>query len=323
MTSEMINGEVVKRFIRLLSSGRMAHAYLFSGPPGIGKSQTALAVAKLLNCTERLAGNSETFCGQCGICAKIDSGNHPDILIVDKKEEEETIKIAQVRELISRLQMRAFEASQKICIIKNIECLSDDASNALLKTLEEPVKDTLLILTTAVPEENLKTVVSRCHQVKFYPLSSRAVKADLLAGGVDAASAHCLGHFAEGCAGKARQLYEEGFMRRKNEVIDNIVFRENSEQYLKKILGDKLQTKEALGVLVAWFRDLIILKSGGDREHLVHLDRYDELSKLEKKYSIDKINGMIDEAVLAMKQLGENLNIKIPFILLREKIWVR
>lgn len=316
----LINQDIVRRFVRLLDSGRMAHAYLFSGPAEIGKSPTALAVAKLVNCLDR----KETFCDKCSSCLKINSGNHPDVFIVEKMEEEDTIKIAQVRELINRLQMRSFEAAKKVCIIKNVECLTTDAANALLKTLEEPTKDSLLILTTAVPEENLRTIVSRCHQVKFYPLSTRRVKESLVAtDGVDPVSAHCLGHFSEGCLGKARQLYQEGFMKRKNEVIDNIVLRENNEQYLKKILGDKLEAKEALSVLVTWFRDLIILKSGGERGHLVHVDRYDELSKLERSYSIDKINGIIEEAVLAMKFLGENLNIKVPFVLLREKIWVR
>lgn len=315
------NEDILNRFQRLLTTGRMAHAYLFSGPVEIGKTQTALAVAKLLNCTGEHEGR--LFCDQCPACLKINHRNHPDILVIDREEDEETVKISQVRDLIGRLQMRAFDAKQKVCIIRNIECLSDDASNALLKTLEEPVKGSLLILTTAVPEENLPTVVSRCHQVKFYPLSSRAIKERLIREErIDPLSAHCLGQFADGCVARARQLHADGFVKRKNELIDNIVFRPN-EAYLKKILGDKPQTKEALTVLLSWFRDLIVLKSGGQREQVTHLDRFDELLKLEKSYSMDKISGIIDEAVLAMKLLGENLNIKIPFILLREKIWVR
>ncbi len=321
-TGILINQEVVGRFARLLKSGRMAHAYLFSGPAELGKSETALAVAKLVNCEQRIAGTTEVSCEQCSSCLKINSGNHPDIFIIKREEDSETVKIAQIRELISRLQMRAFEAAKKICIIKNIEFLTDDASNSLLKTLEEPAKDTLIFLTTAVPEENLKTIVSRCHQVKFYPLSAQQVAKQLIQeDGLDPASANCLAQFSEGCLGKARQLHEEDFFRRKNEMIDNLIFHENNEPYLKKLLGDKVETKEALTVLLSWLRDLIILKAGGGQKQLVHNDRYDELLKLERNYSFDKINGIIEEIVQTLNMLGENLNIKIPFILLREKIW--
>ena len=322
VSSTPVSKDVLARFARLLKSGRMAHAYLFSGPEGIGKSETALAVAKLINCQEVSEGKRETSCGHCPSCLKINSGNHPDILIVEKAEDVESIKIAQVRELINRLQMRAFEAAQKVCIIKNIECLTDDASNALLKTLEEPSGDSRLFLTTAVPEENMKTVVSRCHQVKFYPLSAQAVQERLVQeDGLDPAAALCLAQFSEGCLGKARHLHEEEFFQRKNEIIDNIVLRENSEAYLKKILGEKSEARQALAVLLSWFRDLLILKAGGGPGQVVHADRYAELARMEKTYTFKKIDQVIEETVNTLNLLRENLNIKIPFILLREKIW--
>ncbi len=319
----LINHDVLNRFGRLLKSGRMAHAYLFAGPKGIGKSQTALFVAKLVNCEKRIAGHTLEACGQCSSCLRIVSRNHPDLYFIDCGQTE-SIKIAQVRELITRLQMRGFEAATKICIIKDIETMTSDSSNALLKTLEEPAKDTLLILTTSVPEENLKTVVSRCQLIKFYPLSMPLVRDHLIAqAGLDQSVAQCLAAFSEGCLGKAHALSADGFFRQKNEIIDNLILKESSDPYLKKILGDKPQAQVALVVLLSWFRDLLILKSGGGQKQLVHPDRYDELLTLEQKYSFAKVNGIIEEVVHALALLGENLNIKIPFILLREKIWAR
>jgi len=329
----LINLEVLNRFSRLIKSGRLAHAYLLAGPKGIGKSETAFSVAKLVNCEERLrdesladekriAGEHGDACEQCSSCIKINSGNHPDVYRIDCKDAE-SIKITQIRELITRLQMRAFEAATKICIIKDIENLTAESSNALLKTLEEPAKGTLMILTTSLPEDNLKTVVSRCHVMKFYPLSVPVVRERLMKDGLDIKSAQFLAQFSQGCIGKARELNEDGFMKTKNAVIDNLIFSQNSDTYLKKILADKPDTHTALSVLLSWFRDLLILKSGGNQSHIVHLDRYDELLTLEKKYTFVKIDGIIEELVRSLELLGENLNIKIPFIVLREKIWVK
>ena len=339
----MINLEILQRFGTLLKSGRMAHAYLLAGPQGMGKSETAIEVAKLVNCDRRESQlddrresqlddrresqlddrrESRLDC-QCSSCLRINSRNHPDVYFVDCGETD-SIKIAQVRELITRLQMRAFEAATKICIIKDIEKMTADSSNALLKTLEEPSADTLMLLTTSVPEENLKTVVSRCHVIKFYSMSVAAVRQALIKeDSLAVSTAQCLAQFSQGCLGKARELKHADFLVRKNDVIDQLVMRENSDQYLKKILSDKPETHLVLTVLLSWFRDLLILKSGCGQEQLVHLDRYDELLTLEKKYTFAKIDGILEEVVAALALLGENLNIKIPFILLREKIWVK
>jgi DNA polymerase-3 subunit delta' len=318
-----INSEVLNRFSRLIKGGRLAHAYLLAGPKGIGKSETAFSVAKLVNCEKRIMGESVGACEQCSSCIKMNSGNHPDVYRIDCGDAE-SIKITQIRELTSRLQMRAFEAATKICIIRDIENLTAESSNALLKTLEEPSKETLMILTTSIPEDNLKTVVSRCHVMKFYPSSVPVVRAHLIKDdGLDAKSAQFLAQFSQGCIGKARELNDDGFMKVKNDVINNLVFTQNSDTYLKKVLADKAQTQTALAVLLSWFRDLLVLKSGGKQDQMVHLDRYDELLTLEKKYTFAKIDGIIEELVASLALLGENLNIKIPFILLREKIWVR
>lgn len=159
---------ILKRFARLIQNGRLAHAYLFVGPEGIGKGQTALGIARMINCERNLEEIKDDYCGECSNCLRITSGNHPDVAIVDSGEEP-SIKIAKIRELIVRMQLRPYESRKKIFIIKKIEDLTLEGSNALLKTLEEPGKDSLLLLTTAVLEKNLGTIRSRCHTVYFFP----------------------------------------------------------------------------------------------------------------------------------------------------------
>lgn len=319
-----INDAILKRFARLIRTGRLAHAYLFSGPQGIGKSETALSIAKRINCEVKCDVRQEEPCDRCPSCRKIKSGNHPDVFVLDTGDEQ-SIKIARVRELIYRIQLKPFESEKKIFIIKDAEKLTLEGSNALLKTLEEPAGSSLLLLTTSVPEKNLATIKSRCHAVHFFPVSKERVEGQLKSDCAieDQDQAHFLAYFSEGCLGKAKRLNEEEFFVRKNEIIDNIVFQGNNELYIKDVLADKERVKEVLDVLLCWFRDLMLLKVGVPQNRLVHGDRIDELLELEGRYSFHQIKDIIEGAVNTSRLLGENLNVKIPLTLLREKIWTR
>ena len=99
-TSSAVHPAILQRFQALLQKGRLGHAYLFLGPRYVGKTETAFAVAKLLNCDENLSGERKEPCDRCPSCRKIDSGNHPDVKVIDSGEEE-TIKILAVRDLLS------------------------------------------------------------------------------------------------------------------------------------------------------------------------------------------------------------------------------
>ena len=204
-----INETVLKRFVTLQKNNRLAHAYLFIGPRQVGKTQTALAASKFLNC-ENIENNvslrggtflsddeaihskkiaspkkqarndtlDDFFCDICPSCLKINHGNHPDIHLISC-EETETIKIEQVRELINQIQLKSFEARVKVFILQDVEKLTLQGANALLKTLEEPAKDSLLILTSCVPEEVVDTIRSRCHAMNFSATSPRALAGQL------------------------------------------------------------------------------------------------------------------------------------------------
>ncbi len=319
MPTITINENILNRFSRLRKNGRLAHAYLFIGPHDSGKTQTALAIAKLLNC-EKLT--SEKFCDTCPSCAKINHGHHPDIHTITRVEDSDTIKIEQIRQLISVMQLRPFEAKQKIVIIRNIEYLTIEGGNALLKTLEEPSANSLLILTTANPEKNLDTIRSRCHAVYFFPAAQSVLAKTLHRDyAMDESTAHFLAHFSEGCLGRARALDDSKFLKRKNEVIDAMILSPASDEYLKKVLADKDKTKELLTVLLWWFKDLFLIKSGVPENWLAHWDRRAELQKRQKQYSRRQIQEIIDELVKALNLLQENLNLKVPVALLKEKLW--
>jgi len=311
---------ILGRFAVLLQKGRLAHAYLFVGPGQSGKTATALAIAKLINCEQNMDGRQAAGCDRCPSCLKINAGHHVDVSIIDSGEDP-TIKIARIRELIGRMQLRPFEARKKVYIIKKVEELTLEGGNALLKTLEEPTDNSLLILTTSVPEKIIATIRSRCHTVNFFPAADDVIFEQIRKdGGYGRDEARFLAHFAQGCLGRARQLGQSGFLQRKNEAIDRFVMEKNSDDYIKEVAADKELTKEFLGVLLSWFRDIALLKAGMDKERFAHADRIRDLVAAAPRYTQAQVMDIIAQIVNASNMLAENLNVKIPLSLLKEKI---
>ena len=319
----LVNQKIVDRFATRLHQDQLAHAYLFVGPAGVGKIETAKFIAQLVHCAANTDFAKSRPCGQCSSCRRVESGNHPDMSMIDTSEED-SIKIAKVRELIQQTQLKPFEGRKKIFIIRNIEQMTLEGSNALLKTLEEPTTDTLLILTTVSRENVLGTVKSRCQAIYFAPVSSRQLTGQLIDPyGIEKNTSHFLGHFAQGCLGRALQLHETKFVERKNEIIDQLVLRKDNENYLKAVLGDKGRVKEALDILLYWFHDLFLLKAGVEKEYVTHMDRFHDLTKLASRYSLEQLNEIMGTIINALRLLEENLNVKISLTLLKEKIWVK
>ncbi len=317
-----VNQTILQRFIQLSQRKRLAHAYLFVGPHASGKVETALTVAKYINCEHRAEEDSAP-CENCPACHKINTGNHPDVTTLSS-DNRQAMKIAQIRDMIARSQLRPFEAKKKVYIIKDVELLSIEGSNAVLKTLEEPASDSLFILTSAVPERLLSTVKSRCHMMNFSPLSQTSLARDLIDhDDHDEESAHFLAFYSEGCAGKARILQEQGFLQTKNDVIDNIIFVRHNEPYMKNLLSDKDRIHESLDVLLSWFRDLVLVKQGVEAARVAHVDRIEDLERVKQEYTFDQLFAIIDEIVQTKRLLNENLNVKIAFNLLRDKIWIK
>ncbi len=317
VSSAVSSETVTERFRRLAASGRMGHAYLFSGPVETGKTATALAVARLLNCDSTQARP----CGLCPACRKILSGNHPDVRVL-RRGEEQTIRIDAVRDLIGRLHLRPFEARFQVCVIEDADRLTPEGANALLKSLEEPGAGAVLILTTAVPERCPATIRSRCQPVLFFPGGRRRAAATLKEEGLAPGEALFLGAYTEGGVARARRLSEEGFPARKNEIIDKMIFSRDNDAYIKTITGDKERTREVLEVLLTWFRDLFLWRRGAGEEALIHADRTGDVRRCASMYSPRHLDAVLREIVEALRMGRENLNMKIPLMVLRERICV-
>ena len=147
-----------------IANRHLAHAYLFTGPDGIGKKKTALALAQYLNC-DAPDETHFTSCGHCPSCLQSECGSQPDLMILEP--DGNSIKIEQIRNLLSRVALRNYESRYKIILINDAHLMTEQAANCLLKTLEEPTDNTIFILITAQAQNLPVTILSRCQQIPF------------------------------------------------------------------------------------------------------------------------------------------------------------
>src|ERR1700722_8220524 len=164
--------QTLKKAIR---TGRIAHAYLFCGTRGVGKTSMARILAKALNC-QSFPGPTDTPCGKCDSCQGIARGEDIDVIEIDAAS---NTGVDNVRDVISNSQFRPARSRFKVYIIDEVHMLSKNAFNALLKTLEEPPEHVKFILATTEPEKVLPTILSRCQRFDFRNIPSREIAGHL------------------------------------------------------------------------------------------------------------------------------------------------
>lgn len=310
------HNQAIGRLQEYLKEERLVNGYLFCGPEGIGKKAVAMALAKAANCQAR----APEPCAKCPSCLKIEKNQHPDVHLIDA-EDSERIKIENIRQLQRQIGLRAYEARKKVFIIDNAHRLTPEAASALLKVLEEPPKDSLIILISAKPNLLFKTIISRCRTIKFYPMPRVELEAVLKDNyGLHLHLAHYLAYFCEGRLGKALRLKDTDVLREKNTVIDDFLFshRPAIDNSLK-IDADTL--RRYLGILVSCFRDIYLAKAGLEHSQMINLDRKPELSRIIPRFSftdLDKIMNFMSDSIF---YLDHNINAKLLLSNLRTQIW--
>lgn len=161
----------------LTAQTRHAHAYLFTGLPGVGKRRFASAFAAFLLCDQPQHG---VACGSCRACQLREAGSHPDMLVLEPEEEGKAIRVDAVRQLVGFVAQTAQQGGNKVIVLHPAEAMNQNAANALLKSLEEPTRDTYLLLVSDQPSRLLATIRSRC-RVQSLATPSSAAALDWLA----------------------------------------------------------------------------------------------------------------------------------------------
>jgi DNA polymerase-3 subunit delta' len=291
-----------------IESGRISHAYIFYGPDGIGKKLTAMNFAKALSCSAANEAGGVNFarsCDACISCRKIDSSNHPDVSVLRPEKEGGSIAIDAVRALIKDANLKPYEAKKKVYIIDEADGMKEEASNAFLKTLEEPPSDSVFILIAESLRRLPATIVSRSQVVKFFPLRVDEVK-DILIKlyGVDESKAHVLSHLSAGRLGDAVKYADEVFFAKREKVIAALADRTFFESDFDKL--SKTDLKVYLAILLTWYRDILVAKSGGPE--VVNIDRKDAIIAEAAKTGFDRLEQMIGQIISTYSYVEQNAN---------------
>ena len=291
---------------RALTSGRLAHAYLFEGPEGIGKRLMALALVRAVFCQQG------TGCGDCPPCRKVDHFNHPDLHVVEP--DGTVIKIDQIRELQRDLSYRPLEATKKICLIDGGDRLHPAAGNALLKTLEEPRGDALLILLATRSEAVLPTIRSRCQRLPFIRLQRDQLKEVLRERlGVEEKEAHILAALSEGSFRKALGKDRDLYLEKRREILKAVTALSAGSilplfELGKQLAEEKDRLPEILEIMQAFYRDLLLLHHGSPEGELVNLDLLEKVRRVAARESIPSLLEKLEAIATSRRQLERNVN---------------
>jgi DNA polymerase III subunit delta' len=262
---------------KALATSRIAGAYLFSGPAGIGKRLTADAFAAALLCPHAEEHDQEA-CGRCPACQKFAASNHPDAFIMapvlSERGAVQSIKIDDLRELVAKLQFHPLEARAKIAIIDGAERLLEAAANSLLKALEEPPPATHFVLITPSPQRLLPTIRSRCQQLAFSPLADREIARILVsAKSLPEAEALRIARLSGGSAGAALLLdpeFVEAVLGRFLPLSAHASSADIIEaaQAWKEI--DAEHAPLVFDLLASWYRDILRSRAASFDRDLIH-----------------------------------------------------
>jgi len=301
-----------------LETGTLAHAYLFIGPPHVGKMTLALQMAQALNCEA-----VERPCLECASCQKIGMMNHADVQVIgliqnDNAAEAKLISIDQIKELQHSASLPPFEGKRKVYIIDGAEVMSTEAANCLLKTLEEPPEGVIIILLTKNDRLLPTTVVSRCQRLELTPLSKEDItRAITDSSDIEFQKARLLAGLSHGCPGWAiSAVHDESLLQHFKDELDRIfeIINANCEErfaYIAPMAArfnqDRNSVYEVLDIWLDYWHDLMLVKLGC-RDMITNIDRSNQLAESAAVYRIDQIEDFIKSIRAAADRLRQNAN---------------
>lgn len=352
---------VIEMLQRSILSNRIPHALLLSGPQGVGKVAVAIAFAQTVNCASPIVtSNSIDACGYCGPCIRSHKLHHSNIQIVlasptpktgaaDSAAAEEVIdemaevynslaadpylpvrieqatqiRIGQIRLLKKSLALSAAEDGRRVIIVIDAEDMTNEASNAFLKTLEEPHDEVTIIMCTSRRERLLPTIISRCQELVCSPIHDDLIAKHLVATDrCTETEARLIASFSEGSISTAYSFVTDDMAERREQAVDLLRQSLKGRGHRSAIVECVQQTCDAkdrkgasilLSLMALWLRDAAILRSAAETR-IVNADQADALAKFVSAFPLADYSACLQSLERAAKDLHRNVSVHLVFI---------
>ncbi len=297
-----------------VANGTTRHAYLFAGPPGLGRRTLALRFAQALNCPTPLEAGVP--CGQCRDCKQIAAMQHADLTVVQADAEGGTLKVDQIREARRTLVLKPYQAKYRVALFLRFQEANDNAANALLKTLEEAPSYAVLILTANNPEQLLPTIVSRCEVLRLRSLRIEEAQKELETRGLETGQARLIAHLSGGRFGYALRLLEDdsllGWREERLNDLQSLISASRVEKfaYADKLSKDKESMRQAILVWLSYWRD-VMLRTAQAQTPLVNVDRNLEIEELAQRMDLSAARRVVGNLEAVLEKMERNVNSRL------------
>ena len=306
--------QVKKHFQTAIETGQVSHAYIINGETGSGRHMLADAFAKALECESRQQTDS---CDICKSCLQAESGNHPDIRYITHAKT--SISVDDIREQLNNdIQIKPYSGPYKIYIISDANKMTEQAQNALLKTIEEPPAYAVILLLTDNMEALLPTIQSRCVTMNTKPINKEDIAAYLVKHlSMEPEQANIAAGFCQGNMGKAiRFANSQDFQEMKDDTlrllkkIDSLELAEIVE-IIRGFSQKKGMINDYLDLMLLWYRDVLMLKVTKDANLMLYQEEYHEISRQASTRTYENIENILQAIDKAKIRLNANVNFDI------------
>lgn len=310
---DIIGQDQIKKHLQDgIAKGNISHAYIINGETGSGRKLLASALTKTLLCENRT--DDGDACGVCKSCLQTDSGNHPDVRFIT--HEKASVSVDDIREqLVNDIAIKPYSSEYKVYIMPDANKMTEQAQNALLKTIEEPPAYAVILLLTENYQSLLETIQSRCVILNTKPLEKNSIKEYLIKTlQMEPERAEIAAGFCQGNVGKAIHFASsEDFQETKKDTLHLLKEIDDMDisdimSMIKELSLRKGKIEEYLDLMVLWYRDVLMFKVTKDANILLYRDEYQAISHQASFRSYEDIERIIQAIDKAKVRLSANVN---------------